>query len=99
MISISVGEAKNKLPYYLHLVEDKGESIQVTRHGKTVATINNQDMSNTLSKKQMFAKGVEKWRQKYADELAQISDAEIDEIFSRKKEDEPSVRHPEDFEW
>jgi|GEM_PF-4969446 len=41
MISILVGVAKNKLPYYLHFVEEKDENIQVTRHGKTVAIINN----------------------------------------------------------
>ena len=99
MISISVGEAKNKLTYYLHLVEEKGESIQVTRHGKTVATINNQDSSNILSKKQLFAKGLESWRSKYADELKQYSDEEIDEIFARQKDDEPILRHPKDFDW
>lgn len=99
MISISVGEAKNKLTYYLHLLEEKGESIQITRHGKTVATINNQDTSNVLSKKQLFAKGLESWRSKYADEIKQNSSEEIDEIFAREKDDEPAVRHPEDFEW
>lgn len=99
MISISVGEAKNKLTYYLHLVEEKGESIQVTRHGKTVATINNQDSSNVLCKKQLFTKGLESWRSKYADELKQYSDEEIDEIFARQKDDEPIVRHPKDFDW
>ena len=99
MISISVGEAKNKLTYYLHLVEEKGESIQVTRHGKTVATINNQDSSNVLCKKQLFTKGLESWRSKYADELKQYSDEEIDVIFARQKDDEPILRHPEDFDW
>ena len=39
MISISVGEAKNKLPFFLHLVEENNESIEITRHGKTVASI------------------------------------------------------------
>lgn len=54
MISVSVGEAKNKLTYFLHLVEDNGESIQITRHGKTVAVINNQEAFNSLDKKQQF---------------------------------------------
>ena len=98
MISVSVGEAKNKLPYFLHLVEEKGESIQVTRHGKTVAVINNQDASTVLDKKQLFAKGLASWRQKYAKELNHFSDEEIDSIFARDKDDEPVIRHPEDFE-
>ena len=34
MLKISVGEAKNRLPYFLHLVEEKNEEIQITRHGK-----------------------------------------------------------------
>ena len=33
-------------------------------------------------------------RSKYADELKQYSDKEIDEIFARQKDDEPIVRHP-----
>ena len=40
MLSVSVGEAKNRLPYFLHLVEEKNEEIQITRHGKPVAFIN-----------------------------------------------------------
>ena len=34
-----------------------------------------------------------------ADELKKYSDEEIDEIFARQKDDEPIVRHPEDFDW
>ncbi|MCR4822879.1 MAG: type II toxin-antitoxin system prevent-host-death family antitoxin, partial [Treponema sp.] len=37
MISVSVGEAKNRLPFFLHLVES-GEEVQITRHGKNVAS-------------------------------------------------------------
>lgn len=98
MISVSVGEAKNKLPYFLHLVEDKGEAIQITRHGKTVAVINTQEDSNVLDKKLLFAKGLQKWRQKYSKELRKFSNQEIDSIFIREKDDEAVVRHAEDFE-
>ena len=28
MLKVSVGEAKNRLPYFLHLVEEKNEEIQ-----------------------------------------------------------------------
>lgn len=97
MISVSVGEAKNKLPYFLHLVEEKGESVQITRHGKTVAVINNQKTSGVLDKKQIFTNGLKKWRQKYADYLQEFSNKEIDDIFAREKDEEPIVRHPEDF--
>ncbi len=103
MISVSVGVAKNKLPYYLHLVEEKGESIQVTRHGKTVAVINNQEASEVLNKKQMFCNSLLKWRKKcYGDDNSTDStlliNKEIDDIFLRTKEAEPIVRHSEDFE-
>jgi len=101
MISISVGIAKNKLPYYLHLVEEKGESIQVTRHGKTVAVINNQETSNALDKKQLFMTSLKNWRKKfYSEKLSepQITNEEIDSIFARKKDTDPFIRHPEDFE-
>jgi len=99
MISVSVGEAKNKLPYFLHLVEEKGESIQVTRHGKTVAVINNQETSSITDKKQLFKNGLLKWRTKYADEIKQFTNEEIDSIFAREEDTEPDVRHPEDFDW
>lgn len=101
MISISVGVAKNKLPYYLHLVEEKGESIQVTRHGKTVAVINNKEASNALDKKQLFMTSLKNWREKfYTEKLSktQITNEEIDSIFAREKDTEPFLRHKEDFE-
>ena len=37
MQSVSVAVAKDRLPYYLHLVE-QGEVVQITRHGKPIAT-------------------------------------------------------------
>lgn len=98
MISVSVGEAKNKLPYYLHLVEEKGEQIQITRHGKTVAYLNNQESTSVIDKKKLFMEGLAKWRAKWADELAETTNEEIDKIFAREKDIEPYIRHPEDFE-
>lgn len=98
MISVSVGEAKNRLPYYLHLVEEKGEQIQITRHGKTVAYLNNQESTGVIDKRNLFAEGLIKWRAKWADELAQTTNEEIDAIFAREKDIEPYIRHPEDFE-
>lgn len=98
MIAISVEQARNKLPQYLQLIEDRGESIQIIQHGKVVAVINNQESSNVLNKKQMFVNGLKQWRQKYNDVLNQISDEEIDSIFKREDDSEPVVRHFEDFE-
>ena len=54
MLKVSVGDAKNKLPYYLHLVEEKDEEIQITRHGKTVAYINGKEMLGKVEKKRNF---------------------------------------------
>lgn len=87
MISISVGEAKNKLPFFLHLVEENNESIEITRHGKTVAYIYSQKANNSMTKKNRFLEGIKKFN------------SEIDQIFARQKdsESEQSVRHPEDF--
>ena len=89
MISISVGEAKNKLPYFLHLVEEKNESVQITRHGKTVAYLNTQDSATGTAAKVMA--DLQAWKNKYSD-----LDFGEDE-FLRKKQTF-SVRHPEDFE-
>lgn len=98
MISVSVGEAKNRLPYYLHLVEEKGEQIQITRHGKTVAYLNNQESTGVIDKRHLFVEGLIKWRAKYADDLAETTNEEEDLFYKRERELEPYVRHPEDFE-
>ena len=95
MLKVSVGDAKNKLPYYLHLVEEKDEEIQITRHGKTVAYINGKEMLGKAGKKEKFLAGISSWRQKNAEWLLGSDEAET--IFNREKEDDFSIRHPEDF--
>ena len=95
MLSVSVGEAKNRLPYFLHLVEEKNEEIQITRHGKSVAFINGKDSAQKLEKKQKYLDGIKAWRNKYSDCL--LPGAEVDSIFAREKGDDFSIRHPEDF--
>ncbi|MBR6583283.1 MAG: type II toxin-antitoxin system prevent-host-death family antitoxin [Treponema sp.] len=42
MQSIPIFEAKNKLPLYIHMVE-QGESFEITRHGKPVAYLVSKD--------------------------------------------------------
>ncbi len=93
MISVSVGEAKNRLPFFLHLVEEQNESIEITRHGKAVAYINNQKTNDSMSKKSRFLNGIKKFNSQ------DFSNDEIDQIFARQKDSdsEQSVRHPEDF--
>jgi antitoxin (DNA-binding transcriptional repressor) of toxin-antitoxin stability system len=95
MLSVSVGEAKNRLPYFLHLVEEKNEEIQITRHGKPVAFINGKETAQKLERKQKYLDGIKAWRNKYSACL--LPEAEVDSIFAREKEDDFIIRHPEDF--
>ena len=94
MIAVSVWEAKNRLPYFLHLVE-KGETVEITRHGKSVAFINNCEKSNARSKKEKFLTSLSSWRETNADCL--LPNDEIDEIFQRDSSIESDVRHFSDF--
>ena len=94
MKQVSVGEAKNKLPYFLHLVET-GEQIQITRHGKMIAVLNGADQNEIMSRKKQYLSSVEKWRSRNADWL--LSDSDAEEIFARDKKIEADIRHPEDF--
>ena len=94
MRQVSVGEAKNKLPYFLHLAE-KGEQIQITRHGKMVALLNGAEQNEILSKKKRFIDSVKTWREKNAEWL--LSDSEAADIFARNRQIESDVRHAEDF--
>ena len=95
MLKVSVGEAKNKLPYFLHLVEEQNEEIQITRHGKPVAFINGKEMLDKADKKKKYLESISSWREKYSDCL--FSDKESDSAFGREKDDDFSIRHPEDF--
>ena len=94
MRQVSVGEAKNKLPYFLHLAE-KGEQIQITRHGKMVALLNGVEQNEILSKKKRFLDSVQSWRERNAEWL--LSDSEATDIFAPKRPLENDVRHAEDF--
>ena len=58
MLSVSVGEAKNRLPYFLHLVEEENEEIQITRHGKPVAFINGKIPYKSLKKSRSILMGL-----------------------------------------
>ena len=74
---------------------EKGEQVQITRHGKMVAILNGAEQNEIVSKKKRVLDSVEKWREKNADWL--LSDSEADEVFTRDNQIEADVRHPEDF--
>ena len=74
---------------------EKGEQVQITRHGKMVAILNGAEQNEIVSKKKRFLDSVEKWREKNADWL--LSDSEADEVFAHDNQIEADVRHPEDF--
>ena len=38
MTAVPIFDVKNRLPYFIHLVES-GETVQITRHGKPVARL------------------------------------------------------------
>jgi len=84
MLSVSVGEAKNKLPYFLHLVEEENEEIQITRHGKPVAFINGKESVEKAGKKTAFLNNINLWREKYADCLLTSDEADL---FSFREKD------------
>ena len=94
MLAVSVGEVKNKLSYFLHLIESQKESIQITRHGKPVAFITDKDTNDKFSRQAMFSAGLSEWHDKYGHLFA---NEEIDRIFERDRTVEPDIRHPEDF--
>ncbi len=100
MTAVPIFEVKNRLPYFIHLVEN-GETVQITRHGKPVARIVSEEdvVQEQKTEGQIFMKKVMEWRENASDWLSTTTNEEIDEIFNIPRTIEPDVRHPEDFEW
>ena len=94
MLAVPVGEVKNKLSYFLHLIEIQKESIQITRHGKPIAFITDKETNDKFSKQALFSSSLEEWRNKYSH---LFSNEEIDIAFKRDRTIDPDIRHPEDF--
>lgn len=94
MIEVPIFEAKNKLPYYIHLAE-AGETIQLTRHGKPVARIVAEESCSPKTDGQIFIEKVMEWKEKNKE---CISDENIDKTFNIQRTIAPTIRHPEDFE-
>lgn len=93
MISVSVGEAKNTLPKLLHFVE-KGDEVEVTRHGKAVAYISGQSSSGERGA--AFLQEILAWRETHG---ALFDAGEIEAIFNPAPQEAEGflVRHREDF--
>lgn len=100
MIAVPIFDVKNRLPYFIHLVES-GETVQITRHGKPVARLVSEDVvvQDQKTEGQIFMDKLMEWRKNASDWLSTTTNEEIDEIFNVKRAIEPSIRHPEDFDW
>ncbi|MCQ2611961.1 MAG: type II toxin-antitoxin system prevent-host-death family antitoxin [Treponema sp.] len=96
MTAVPIFEVKNRLPYFIHLVES-GETVQITRHGKPVARIVSEEevVKEQKSEGQIFMEKIMEWRKNASDWL---TNEEIDEAFNIPRTIEPAIRHPEDFE-
>ena len=73
----SIAEAKNRLPTIVHHVE-KGPSVELTRHGKTVAVLMSVQEYEQLSRKYTgFWSAISEFRRKVEDESVEISDSDF----------------------
>lgn len=89
MISVPIHEAKNKLPHFIHLVEE-GESLEITRHGKTVAFLVHQQ---TLPEQDRFSIALNHWKEKYADCFLSEEEEKTFDLPRQRAQ----LRHLEDF--
>lgn len=96
MTEAAVFEAKNRLPYYIHLVES-GETVQITRHGKPVARLVAEKECEQKSEGQVFMEKVMAWRKAHPD--CYLTQEEEDELYSIRHTIEPYPRHPEDIDF
>ncbi len=97
MQSVSVAVAKDRLPYFLHLVE-QGETVQITRHGKPIAIITQTVGGNKEQEPTNFDLAYEKFRKQLKDENLGLTEAEWEEYFNVPREIQLGLRHEEDFE-
>jgi prevent-host-death family protein len=89
----SVAEAKNQLPALVHAAEE-GEPIEITRHGEPVAVVLSIAEYQLLRRNSPdLMERYRAWRERWKD--VPMTDEEIDEIFLRRDNDEPSRK----VEW
>lgn len=97
MRNIPLFEVKNKLSFFVHLAE-QGESIGITRHGKTSAVLVSADSQETLTSsytKSPFYLAYLNFRKKL--DFDSFTEEEWKNTFDIKR-NQTVVRHPEDFE-
>jgi len=76
----SIVEAKNKLPSIIHGVET-GDSVELTRRGKPVATLLSiKEYERLCGKSQNFWSGLMSIRQVIENENIEISDLDFEEL-------------------
>ena len=82
MQSIPIYEAKNKLPLFIHMVE-QGDSFEITRHGKPVAYLVNKNEKKDTEKIDKFQLILTHWKEKYSDSF--LSETEEKEYFEKPR--------------
>ena len=97
MTAVPIFDVKNRLPYFIHLVES-GETVQITRHGKPVARLVSEEavVQEQKTEGQIFKEKLMEWREKNKDWLG---DSDVEAAFNIPRTIEPNIRHPEDFSW
>ena len=88
MVSVPIFEAKNKLPQFIHQVEE-GETLGITRHGKVVAYLVGEDGLNQQSKPDKFALVMERWRERHWDCF--LTDGEESDFIPSRRKSTPRV--------
>ena len=96
MTAVPIFDVKNRLPYFIHLVEN-GETVQITRHGKPVARIVSEEdiIQEQKTEDQVFMEKLMEWRKGASDWLSTTTNEEIDEIFNIKR----TIESNRDFDW
>lgn len=95
MTAVPIFEAKNKLPFFIHLAEE-GETIQLTRHGKPVARIIAEEECAQKTEGEIFMAKVMEWRKKHP--YAFFNEEDEKAMYDYRHRIEPGIRHPEDFD-
>lgn len=95
MTEAAISTLKNHLPELVHQVE-KGDDIQITRHGKPVAVIVSLERYNhAFSTGRGIYHASQLWRKQYPDNSG-FSDIELQDIHERTRE--PHIEKPSVWE-
>ena len=78
MTAVPIFDVKNRLPYFIHLVES-GETVQITRHGKPVARLVSEEelVQEQKTEGQIFMEKLMEWRKNASDWLSTTTNEEI----------------------